>query len=91
MTTHRRQNHQVPTNQVKVQKGQNSEQDSSTCQKVYLESTMARLQNLLLLLLLVTPTILQIANPGNHTFDKDFSKDILRDVTNFAHQMAYNV
>ena len=63
--------HQVPTNQVKVQKGQNSKQDSSTCQKVYHEGTMARLQNLLLLLLLVTPTILQIANPGNLTFDKD--------------------
>ena len=71
LTTHRRQNHQVPTNQVKVQKGQNLEQDSFTCQKVYHEGTMARLQNLLLLLLLVTPTILQIANPGNHTSDKD--------------------
>merc|ERR1712038_1511705 len=60
----------VPTNQVKVQKGQNSEQDSSTCQKVYHEGTMARLQNLLLLLLLVTPTILQIANPGSSLFVK---------------------
>jgi len=67
---HRRQNHQVPTNQVKVQKGQNSKQDSSTCQKVYHEGTMARLQNLLLLLLLVTPTILQIANPGSSLFVK---------------------
>ena len=30
---------------------------------------MSRLQNLLVLLLLVTPTILQIANPGNHPFE----------------------
>ena len=32
---------------------------------------MSRLQNLLVLLLLVTPTILQIANPDNHPFEQD--------------------
>merc|ERR1712241_1632223 len=57
-----------PTNQVKVRKGQNS--DSSTCQKVFQEGTMARFQNLLLLLLLVTPTILQISSPGSSLFAK---------------------
>lgn len=31
---------------------------------------MARLQNILLLLLLVTPAIIQIANPGSHVFAK---------------------
>ena len=39
--------------------------------KVYQEGTMARLQNLLLLVLLVTSTIFQITNPGNHPFEPD--------------------